>query len=26
MLKGSRTKIYDSVEEAINASVMGIKK
>ena len=26
MLKDSRTKIYDSVEEAINAAVMGIKK
>ncbi len=26
MLQGSRTKIYDSVEEAINAAVMGIKK
>ncbi len=25
MLQGSRTKIYDSVEEAINAAVMGIK-
>ena len=26
MLKNSRTKIYDSVEDAINAAVMGIKK
>jgi hypothetical protein len=26
MLQGSRTKIYDSVEEAINAAVMGVKK
>ena len=26
MLKESRTKIYDSIEEAINAAVMGIKK
>ncbi len=25
MLQGSRTKIYDSVEEAINAAVMGVK-
>ena len=26
MLQGSRTNIFDSVEEAINAAVMGIKK
>jgi len=26
MLQGSRTKIYDSVEEAINAAVMGVRK
>ena len=26
MLQGSRTKIYDSVEEAINAAVIGVKK
>jgi hypothetical protein len=26
MLQGSKTKIYDSVEDAINAAVMGIKK
>ena len=26
MLKGSRTNIFDSVEEAINAAVMGVKK
>ncbi len=26
MLKNSRTNIYDSVEEAINAAVMGVKK
>ena len=26
MLQGSRTKIFDSVEEAINAAVMGVKK
>jgi len=26
MLKNSRTKIYDSVEDAINAAVMGVKK
>jgi len=26
MLKDSKTKIYDSVEEAINAAVMGVKK
>jgi hypothetical protein len=26
MLQGSRTNIFDSVEEAINAAVMGVKK
>lgn len=26
MLQGSRTKIFDTVEEAINAAVMGVKK
>jgi succinyl-CoA synthetase beta subunit len=26
MLEGSKTNIFDSVEEAINAAVMGIKK
>jgi succinyl-CoA synthetase beta subunit len=26
MLQGSKTKIYDTVEDAINAAVMGIKK
>ena len=26
MLQGSKTNIFDSVEEAINAAVMGIKK
>jgi hypothetical protein len=26
MLKESRTKIFDSIEDAINAAVMGIKK
>ena len=26
MLQGSRTNIFDSVEDAINAAVMGIKK
>jgi hypothetical protein len=26
MLQGSRINIFDSVEEAINAAVMGIKK
>ncbi len=26
MLQGSKTKIFDSVEEAINAAVMGVKK
>ena len=25
MLKGSRTKIFDSVEDAINGAVMGVK-
>ena len=25
ILQGSRIKIYDSVEEAINAAVMGVK-
>ena len=26
MLQGSKTNIFDSVEEAINAAVMGVKK
>ena len=26
MLQGSRTKIFNSIEEAINAAVMGVKK
>ena len=26
MLEGSKTNIFDSVEEAINAAVMGVKK
>ena len=26
MLQGSKTKIFDSIEEAINAAVMGTKK
>ena len=26
MLQGSKIKIYDSIEEAINAAVMGVKK
>jgi hypothetical protein len=26
MLQGSRTNIFDSVEEAINSAVMGVKK
>ncbi|KAF6242062.1 succinyl-CoA synthetase subunit beta, partial [Nitrosopumilus sp. b1] len=26
MLKDSRTELYDTVEEAINAAVMGVKK
>jgi hypothetical protein len=26
MLQGSRTNIFDSIEEAINAAVIGIKK